>query len=170
MPLRFLCIPKRLIGSKVVNDALFGDVVLAHNVHGVYVFSLHVPKDCSSVVTCQLGNLVHGERVGYGRKKIFEHFLEPCSLLAAELIMCIIKITPTVRVLRLGSARVICLFGVEYTNGNFFPLLSFTFSYVGENILLSDRILCVGVLRISHGMMPFCSIHAALRLLMWSIL
>ena len=50
MPLRFLRILKRLIGGEVVNDALFRDIVLTHNVHGVYVFSLHVPKDCSSVV------------------------------------------------------------------------------------------------------------------------
>ena len=70
MPLRFLRISKRPIGGEVVNDAMFGDVVFAHDVHGVYVFSLHVPKDCSSVVTCQLGDLVDGERVGYGRKKI----------------------------------------------------------------------------------------------------
>jgi len=62
------------------------------------------------VIACQLGDLVHGERVGYGRKKILEHFFEPCSLLATELIICIIKITPTVRARRLGSARVICLF------------------------------------------------------------
>ena len=54
-------------------------------------------------------------RIGYGRKKILEHFFEPCSLLAAELIIRIIKITPAVRALRLGSARVICLFGVEHT-------------------------------------------------------
>ena len=98
MPLGFLRILKRLIGGKVVDYAAFGDVVLAHNVHGVYVFSLHVPKDCSSVVACQFGDLVHCERVGYGRKKIFEHFLEPCSFLATEFIVRIIKITPTVRV------------------------------------------------------------------------
>ena len=140
MPLRFLRISKRPIGGEVVNDAMFGDVVFAHNVHGVYVFSLRVPKDCSSVVTCQLCDLVHGERVGYGGKKIFEHFLEPCSLLAAELIVRIIKITPTVRVLRLGSARVICLFGVENTDGDFFALLAIALCHVGENILLSDRI------------------------------
>ena len=121
MPLRFLRILKRLIGGEVVNDALFRDIVLTHNVHGVYVFSLHVPKDCSSVVTCQRGDLVHGERVGYGRKKILEHFLELCSLFATELIIRIIKITPTVRALRLGSARVICLFYVENTDGDFFP-------------------------------------------------
>ncbi|MBR6795704.1 MAG: hypothetical protein IKM52_06320 [Clostridia bacterium] len=68
------------------------------------------------MVACQLGDLVHGERVGYGRKKILEHFFEPCSLLTAELIIRIIKTTPAVRALRLGSARVICLFRVE----NFF--------------------------------------------------
>jgi len=50
MPLRFLRILKRLIGGEVVNDALFRVIVLTHNVHGIYVFSLHVPKDCSSVV------------------------------------------------------------------------------------------------------------------------
>ena len=141
MPLRFLRILKCLISGKVVNDAVLGDVVLAHDVYGVYVFSLHVPKDCSSVIAYQLCDLVHGERVGYGRKKIFEHFLEPCSFLATELMVRIIKITPTVRALRLGSARVICLFGVEYTDGDFFPLLSFAFCHVGENILLPDRIL-----------------------------
>ena len=64
------------------------------------------------MVTCQLGDIVHGERVGYGRKKILEHFLEPRSLFATELIIRIIKITPTVRALRLGSARGICLFCV----------------------------------------------------------
>ena len=80
MPLRFLCILKRLIGGKVVDYAAFGDVVFTHDSNSVYVFSLHVPKDCSSVVTCQLGDIVHGERVGYGRKKILEHFLEPCWL------------------------------------------------------------------------------------------
>ena len=117
MPLRFLRIPKRLIGGEVVNDALFGDVVFSHNVHGVYVFSLRVPKDCFSAISCQFYDLVHGERIGYGRKKILEHFLEPRSLFATELIVRIIKITPTVRVRRLGSARVICLFSVEDTNG-----------------------------------------------------
>ena len=55
--------------------------------------------------------------------------------------MCIIKITPTVRVRRLGSARVICLFSVENTDGDLFPLLAFALCHVGENILLSDRIL-----------------------------
>ena len=35
----------------------------------------------------------------------------------AELIIRIIKITPAVRALRLGSARVICLFGIEHTDG-----------------------------------------------------
>jgi len=89
MPLRFLCISERLISGEVVNDALFRDVVLAHNVYAVYVFSLHVPKDCSSVIACQLGDLVHGERVGYGRKKIFEHFFEPRSFLATELSKCL---------------------------------------------------------------------------------
>ena len=34
-------------------------------------------------------------------------------ILTSQLIICIIKITPTVRVLRLGSVGVICLFGVE---------------------------------------------------------
>ena len=92
MPLRFLRILKRLIGGKVVDYAAFGDVVFTHDSNSVYVFSLHVPKDCSSVVTCQLGDLVHGERIGYGRKKIFEHFLESCTLLATELIVRIIKI------------------------------------------------------------------------------
>ena len=140
MPLRFLRILKRLIGSEVVNDALFRDIVLTHNVYGVYVFSLHVPKDCSSVVTCQLSGLVHGERVGYGRKKIFEHPHKPCPLLATELMMRIIKITPTVRVRRLGSARVICLFRVEYANGYLTSLLMLTLGYVGENVLLSYRI------------------------------
>ena len=48
---------------------------------------------------------------------------------------------PTARVRRLGSARVICLFGVKNTDGDFFPLLSFAFNHIGENILLSDRIL-----------------------------
>ena len=37
-------------------------------------------------------------------------------ILASQLIICIIKITPTVRALRLGSARVICLFCVENTD------------------------------------------------------
>ena len=98
MPLRFLCILKRLIGGEVVNDAVFRDVVLAHDVHGVYVFSLRVPKDRFSAIACKCYDLVHGERVGYGRKKFFEHLFEPRSLLATKLIMCIIKITPTVRV------------------------------------------------------------------------
>ena len=140
MPLRFLRILERLIGGEVVDYAVFGDVVFTHYGDCVYVFSLHVAKDRSSVVTCQLGDLVHGERIGYGRKKILEHFLESCTLLATELIIRIIKITPTVRALRLGSARVICLFGVKNTDGDFFPLLSFAFCHVGENILLSDRI------------------------------
>ena len=144
MPLRFLRILKRLISGKVVDCAAFGDVVFTHDSNSVYVFSLHVPKDCSSVVTCQLGNLVHGECVGYGRKNILEHFLEPRSFFATELIIRIMKITPTVRALRLGSARVICLFCVENTDGDFLPLLSFAFSHVGENILLSDRIFVRG--------------------------
>ena len=93
------------------------------------------------MVTCQLGNLVYGACVGDGRKKILEHFLEPCSLLATELIIRIIKITPTVRVRRLGSARVICLFGVKNSDGYLASLLMLTLGYVGENILLSDRIL-----------------------------
>ena len=67
-------------------------------------------------------------------------FYYALSFLATELIIRIIKITPTVRVGRLGSARVICLFGVENTDGDFFPLLSFALCHVGENILLSDRI------------------------------
>ena len=54
--------------------------------------------------------------------------------------MCIIKITPTVQVRRLGSARVICLFGVKNTDGDFFPLLAVALCHVGENILLSDRV------------------------------
>ena len=98
MPLRFLRILKRLIGGEVVNEALFGDIEFTHDVYREYVFSLHVPKDCSSMVTCQLGDLVHGEPVGNGRKKIFEHSFEPRSLFATELIIRIIKITPTVRV------------------------------------------------------------------------
>ena len=140
MPLRFLRIPKRLICGKIAYQTLFGYVVFAHYGDCVYVFSLHVPKDCSSVVTYQLGDLVHGERVGYGRKKILEHLHEPRSFLASELIIRIIKITPTVRVRRLGSARVICLFCVENTDGDFLPLLSFALYHVGENILLSDRV------------------------------
>ena len=83
MPLRFLRILERLIGGKIVYQTLFGYVVFAHYGDCVYVFSLHVPKDCSSAVTCQLGDLVDGERVGYGRKKILEHFFEPCSPLTA---------------------------------------------------------------------------------------
>ena len=132
MPLGFLRILKRLIGGEVVNDAVLWDVVLTHNIHGIYVFSLHVPKDCSSVVACQLGDLVHGKCIGYGRKKILEHFFEPRSLLATELIIRIIKITPTVRARRLGSARVICLFCVENTDGDFFPLLAVALCHVGE--------------------------------------
>ena len=99
MPLRFLHILECSISSKVAYQALFGDVAFAHNGNSVYVFSLHVPKDCSSVVACQLGDLVHGERVGYGRKKILEHPHKPRSFLAAELMVRFIKITPTVRVL-----------------------------------------------------------------------
>ena len=140
MPLGFLLILKRLIGGEVVNEALFGDIEFTHDVYREYVFSLHVPKNCSSVIACQLCDLVHGECVGDGRKKILEHFFEPCSLLATELMVRIIKITPTVRAMRLGSARVICLFCVENTDGDFFPLLSFALCHVGENILLSDRI------------------------------
>ena len=140
MPLCFLRILKRLIGGKIAYQTLFGDVVFAHYVHGIYVFSLHVPKDCFSVIACELHDLVDGERIGYGRKKFLEHFFEPRSLLATELIIRIIKITPTVRALRLGSARVIYLFGIEDTDGDFFPLLSFALCHVGENILLSDRV------------------------------
>ena len=57
--------------------------------------------------------------------------------------MCIIKITPTVRVRRLGSARVICLFGVEDAHGYLTPLLSCALFHVGENILLSDSICLI---------------------------
>ena len=74
------------------------NIVFTHHIHSVYVFSLHVPKDCFSVVPCQFCDLVHGERIGHGRKKIREHLFEPRSLLASELIICIIKITPTVQV------------------------------------------------------------------------
>ena len=91
MPLRFLRIFERFIGGKVVDYAAFGYVVFAHHIHSVYVFSLHVPKDCFPVVACQLCDLVHGERVGYGRKKILEHFIEARLLFATELIVCIIK-------------------------------------------------------------------------------
>ena len=143
MPLRFLRILKRLIGGKIAYQTPFGYVVFPHDVHGVYVFSLRVAKDSSSVVTCQLGDLVHGERVGYGRKKILEHFLESCSRLATELIERIIKITPTVRVRRLGSARVICLFGVEDTLGYFAPIFGaavFCFGFkFSPSILPSTR-------------------------------
>ena len=69
MPLRFLRIPKRLVGSKVVNDALFGDVVFAHNVHGVYVFSLGVAEYRFSAVASELHDLVHGERTLLERRK-----------------------------------------------------------------------------------------------------
>ena len=103
MPLRFLCILKRLVGGEVVNDALFRDVLFAHDVHGVYVFSPSAPKDCFSAVSGELHDLVNGERIGYGRKKILEYFLEPRSFLATELIVRIIKITPTVRVRRFYS-------------------------------------------------------------------
>ena len=146
MPLRFLRILKRLVGGEVVDYAVFGNVIFAHNGNCVYVFSLHVPKDCSAVVTYQLGGLVHGERVGYGRKKLLEHFFESCTLLATELMVRIIKIIPPVRVRCLGSARVICFFGVEDADGDFFPLLAVALGYVGENILLSDRILLTGIL------------------------
>ena len=47
----------------------------------------------------------------------------PHSLFTTELIIRIIKIPPTVRALRLGSARVICLFGVEDANGYLAALL-----------------------------------------------
>jgi len=77
MPRGFLRILKRLISGEVVYYAVFGNVVFTHHIQSVYVFSLHVPKDCSSVIACQLGDLVHGERVGDGRKKIFEHLFEP---------------------------------------------------------------------------------------------
>ena len=51
MPLGFLRILKRLIGGKIAYQTLFGYVVFAHYGDCVYVFSLHVPKDCSSVVS-----------------------------------------------------------------------------------------------------------------------
>jgi len=84
------------------------------------------------------------ERVGYGRKKILEPFLEPCSLLATELMVSIIKITPTVRDRRLGSARVICLFCVEYSYGDLFPLLAVAPASLHRRIVVACRLRRLG--------------------------
>lgn len=59
----------------------------------ICIFS-DVARDRGSIAACKLCDLVPGECVGYDGKKIFEHFLQSCPLLATEFIVCIIKIPP----------------------------------------------------------------------------
>ena len=165
MPRRLMDDLKGEVADEEFHECAFGYDIFSADLNGEDALLLNIRVYRVFGVAHDISRLVCCERVGKVPKPRFNVVSECLSAFVSHLDIAVCNSHGIYRIMVMQYHRLLRRLGVEDTHGDFLSSLG---SFLTFSSLMAYRCVLVG--RILHGMMPFCSIHAAFRLLTWSIL